>query len=596
MADQPPSEQRNAARWVARLERFARNGQLLLLALALAVGAAAAAGAIGFRELVSLVQRAVFGSGSERLYTLAGALPWWQLVLAPAVGGLVIGLLVAYVMPGRRPLGVADAIEATAVRDGRMSLKAGLGAALISASSIGVGASVGREGPVVHLGASLGGWLAKRLRLTRSRSLALLGCGVASGVAASFNAPIAGVVFALEVVIGHYALNTFAPVVIAGVTGTVISRLYFGDYPAFTVPPHAIVSLLEFPVFAALGALSGVVAIAFMRGTFLVADLWARTRVPPWSRPAAGGLAVGVIALAFPHVLGVGYEATDGALKALFPFWLLAALLVAKLVATAVSLGSGFGGGVFSPSLFLGAMLGGATGAVVTAAWPELSPGHGAYALVGMGAVAGAVLGAPLSTILIMFELTGDYALAIAVMIAVVIATVITRQVAGHSFFTWQLERAGLSRTGGRETRLLSQQRVSQLMREDFETIHAGASMMEVRNRLLTATYGILYLVKDEGRLAGRLTFGDLHDAAFDTSLDAHIVAADVARRGVPVLSADDSLTQAIELMNQSDETQIPVVENRDTMRLVGALHERDVMMSYNRALLQARSEERGER
>jgi CIC family chloride channel protein len=576
--------------------RWGRSEHLVLAALAVVVGAAAGFGAIAFRELVGAVQTVFFGSPSERVYSLAAGLPWWQVVLAPALGGLMIGLFVAFLMPGRRPRGVADVIEATAVHNGRMSLTAGLGAAFVSAASIGVGASVGREGPVVHLCASLGGWLSKRLNLGRSLSLALIGCGVASGVAASFNAPIAGVIFSLEVVIGHYALNTFAPVVIAGVTGTIISRIYFGDFPAFIVPERALVSFLEFPAFALVGVAGAVVAVVLVRGVFAVQDGVAKTGLPVWARPALGGLAVGLIALAYPHVLGVGYEATDAALKEMFPLQLLAVLLMAKLVATAVSLGCGFGGGVFSPSLFLGAMLGGAVGAVVSVMFPELSSGPGAYTLVGMAAVAGAVLGAPISTILIVFELTGDYALTIAVMVAVVIASAITRHAIGHSFFTLQLERAGLSLKGGREAQMLRDILVGAVMRQDHEAVAPATGITELRQKLVAAPTGVLYVVEEGGRLTGSVTLADLSEVAFDRTQDELLVAADVARLRPPVLAVGDSLEAAMELMSGGGETQVAVVEDEESMRLVGALHERDVIIAHNRALLQVRAEERGER
>ena len=595
MPDHAPDQPAAPSRFVAALLSWGRNDHFLLALLAVVVGAVAAIGAIAFRELIGATQTLFFGFASERVYSLAAGLPWWQLLLAPTLGGLLIGLFIAYVMPGRRPLGVADAIEAAAVREGRMSLTTGLGAAFVSAASIGVGASVGREGPVVHLGASLGGWLAARLNLGRGRSLALLGCGVASAVAASFNAPIAGVLFALEVVIGHYALNTFAPVVIAAVTGTIISRLYFGDFPAFALPEHAIVSFLEFPAFAALGVVSAVVAIVFVRTVFLAEDAVERTRLPLWARPALGGLAVGVIALYFPHVLGVGYEATDAALKEMLPLTLLLALLAVKLVATAVSLGFGFGGGVFSPSLFLGAMAGGAFGMIFTAAFPDLSSGHGAYTLIGMGAVAGAVLGAPISTILIVFELTGDYALTMGVMVAVVVASLIAEQVIGHSFFIRQLERAGLTIAGGREARLLEGIPVEAAMREDHAIASAAAGLGDVRKRLLTAPYGVLYLVDDDGRLLGAVTLADLGEAAFDTSHDDRLTALDVARRDPPMLAAGASLAAARELMGSAREPLVAVVADRASMRLLGVLHERDVIAAHNRALLQARAEERGE-
>jgi CIC family chloride channel protein len=581
---------------IESLKRLSRNDQLVLSVLAVVVGAAGGLAAIAFRYAIDLVQRLGFGFGGEKVATLAGALPWWQIVLVPVAGGLAVGLFVHYAMPGRRPHGVADAIEANALRGGRMSVTTGLKAALVSAVSIGAGASVGREGPVVHLGASLGAWLAKRIHLTRAASRTLLGCGVAAAVAASFNAPIAGTFFALEVVVGHYALTAFAPVVIASVIGTMISRVHYGDFPAFILPGDRIIaSSWEFPAFALLGVVSAVVAILFMRAVMFTEDALTKTRVPRQFQPALGGLAVGALAISYPQILGVGYEATDAALSELHPLWLLIALVVFKTAATAACLGSGFGGGVFSPSLFIGAMVGGAYGIIVTEAFPDLSSGHGAYAIVGMGAVAGAVLGAPISTILMIFELTNDYAMTIAVMIATSIASIITQQTHGRSFFTWQLERRGIVVSGGQDVGLLRTIRAQDVMSDVFETIAPEAPIVTVRERLQEAPWGELFVVDGDGRLAGIIAFSDLHEAAFDTSRDAELTALDVARRRPPVLDADDLLESAVKAYGASGEVILAVVEDPESMRLIGVAPEHEVMVAYHRALDQARAEERGE-
>jgi CIC family chloride channel protein len=483
-------------RWASRrrilvvLRRLVTSDQLLLLIFAIFIGAAAAYGAIAFRFLVLMVQGLGFGTFEGALYTYAASLPPWQLIAVPTLGGLVIGLFVHFVMPERRPHGVADVIEAVALRSGRIGVRAGLGAALVSAASIGVGGSVGREGPVVHLGAALSSWLGHAFGFGRSLIVTLLGCGVAAAIAASFNAPIAGVFFALEVVIGHYALTAFAPIVLASVTGTIISRAQYGDFPAFVVPSHSITSFFEFPAFALLGVISAAVAVILIRSIAAAQAASDRTTVPRWLHPALGGLVVGLIALAFPHVLGVGYGATDAALNDLLPLWLLIELVVAKTVAVTVSIGSGFGGGVFSPSLFLGAMVGGAFGIVATSAFPELSSGGSAYTLVGMGAVAGAVLGAPISTILIVFELTGDYEITIAVMVAVVLASVITERASGGSFFAWQLDRRGLDLAGGRERSLLAAIHVGDVMRGEYTAVADSMPMGALREKLQTAPHG----------------------------------------------------------------------------------------------------------
>ena len=580
----------------ASLRRVSRNVQLILSALAVIIGMAAGLAAIGFRYVIDLVQRLGFGFGGERVASGAAELPWWQILVVPTAGGLAVGLFIYFLMPDRRPHAVADVIEANALRGGRMSLTTGLKAALASAASIGVGASVGREGPVVHLGASLGAWVSKRLHLTRAPSRTLLGCGVAAAVAASFNAPIAGTFFALEVVIGHYSLTAFTPVVIASVVGTMVSRMHYGDFPAFILPQTiSIVSFWEFPAFALLGAVSALAAIVFMRSVLFTEDVVQRTPLPPWARPAVAGLLVGGMALVFPQVLGVGYEATDAALSDLYPLWLLLALIAFKTAATAISLGCGFGGGVFSPSLFIGAMVGGAYGVVATSVFPELSSGHGAYTIIGMGAVAGAVLGAPISTILMVFELTNDYAITIGIMIATSIASIITEQVEKHSFFTWQLARRGISVKGGRDIGRLRNICVRDVMSDDYRGIASDAPMASVRVNLQNAPRGELFVVDDAGGLCGVITFADLHEAAFDTSHDSEMTAADVLRNRPPMLEIDDDLETAARAYEGSGESTIAVVESRESRRLVGVAHEHSVVLAYHRALDQARAEERGE-
>ena len=578
------------------LLRFGRNDQVVLSILAVVIGAAAGGAAVAFRDAIGGFQWLAYGFSHERVASIARELPWWQLLLVPTVGGLIIGLFIRYLMPGGRPQAVAHVIEASALHDARMSLTVGLRAALASAASIGVGASVGREGPVVHLGASLGSWVAKRLHLGRVLARTLLGCGVAAAVAASFNAPIAGSFFALEVVVGHYALSAFAPIVIASVTGTLISRARYGDFPAFVLPDTwTIVSFWEFPAFAILGVVSALAAMLFMWSIMFTEDTVAKLPVPAWSRPAFAGLLVGLIALAFPQVLGVGYEATDAALSDLYPLWLLLALLVAKTAATAISLGSGFAGGVFSPSLFIGAMVGGAYGIIATQAFPELSSGHGAYTMIGMGAVAGAVLGAPMSTILMIFEMTNDYELTIAVMLATVIASVITQQVHKQSFFTWQLERRGITIRGGHQTGLMRRVKVSSVMDDRYASVTPVTPIAEVRLKLQAAPWGELFVVDDDGGLCGVITYADLHEAAFDTSHDSELIADNVARSVPAILLVGDHLEAAVRAFNLTGEPHIPVVADKKSMVLRGLVHEHEVMLAYQRALNQARAEERGE-
>jgi CIC family chloride channel protein len=582
------------SRALRSLRRFVRNDQVILTVLALVVGTVSGGAIVVFRETIALVQGLAFGSGTDYLHEHAATLPWWRLLLAPALGGLAVGLFVHFALPGRRPHGVADAIEASALRGGRMALPGGIGAALASAASLGVGASVGREGPAVHLGATLGAWLAARLHLTRPLSRTLLGCGAAAAVAASFNAPIAGALFANEVIVGHYALSAFAPIVMASVTGTMVSRAVYGDFPAFIVEEHAIASAWEFPAFAGLGLAGAVVALLFMRGIPLAERAARRLPGPPWLRPAAGGLVVGLLALAFPHVLGVGYGPTDDALKGVYPLALLVALLAAKLAATVASVGFGFAGGVFSPSLVLGAMMGGAYGAVAANLFPALPGDPAAYTLVGMGTVAAAVLGAPISTILIVFEMTGDYTLTVAAMVAVVIASAIVRQVYGPSIFHVQLAARGLDPTGGFQAALLRQTRVADVMARRAELVTADVALPELRSALQMSASGGLFVLREDGSLLGTVGLADLADVAFDPEVDDLVRAGDVARLHPPVLRPGDDLETALKLMRDTGESHVAVVAEGEPAAFLGAVHERDVLDAWNRALVEARAEEHG--
>lgn len=576
------------------LRRFVRNDHLLLALLAVVVGCVGGGAVVVFREAISFFQTLYFGSGTERFYAHAKDLPWWHLVAGPMLGGLAVGVVLHHVMPGRRPRGVADVIEANALHGGRMSLAEGLGAALVSAMSIGAGASVGREGPAVHLGASLGGWIAWRLHLPRPLSRSILGCGVAAAVAASFNAPIAGALFAAEVVIGHYAIKTFGPVVIASVTGTAVSRAVYGDYPAFIISDHPISSLWEFPAFLGLGVAAALAAILLLRAVELVDRGSQALPVPTWLRPAVGGLLVGLLAIPVPQVLGIGYGVTEGALTGSFPFLVLVMVGIAKLTATAISLGFGFGGGVFSPSLVIGAMLGGAYGAVATSIFPELSSGPGAYTIVGMGAMAAAVLGAPISTALIVFEMTADYALTMALLVAVVVGSVVTRQLAEPSFFAWQLKRRGVDLDADFADLLMREIPVSSVMTREIELVNPDVGLPELREMLQKSDSGEIFVVRDDGRLFGTITLTEMREAAFIPDMDALIEAGDVARTEPPVLTAQDDLKMALDLMRETGEHHLAVVEDRETMAFIGCLHERDALAAQSRALVQARREERG--
>jgi len=570
------------------------NDQLVMTLLAVVIGACVGGLAILFVEKIDFIQSFFLGISGAHIAAHIDSMPAWKVVLIPTLGGLLVGFLIHRFLPGARAKGPADVIEACEVGGAHISVKEGFWAILTSGLSIGAGASVGREGPVVHLGASFAAWVSDRLQMARSNARILLGCGVAAAVAASFNAPIAGALFAQEVILSHYALKAFAPVVIASISGTVVSHQIVGNFTAFQLQFDQFGTYLEFPAFAGLGIVSGLVGIAFVWSILKTQDRLQTTAVPLWCRPAIGGFCVGVIALWYPEVLGVGYEATDNALKGQYGFALLFGLFIFKFLATVVSLGFGFAGGVFSPSLVIGAMLGGSYGVGVGMLFPDLWSGVSAYSLIGMASMAAAVLGAPISTTLIVFELTGDYSLTIAVMCGCVLATLVNDQMGRQSFFLEQLKERGVDLVDNYSNLILRQLKVFDILTREGAYVSVDANLYEVRKQLLRAPGGVLYVITHDRGLYGMITWDAMPEDIFEKRLNRLVIAADIADVRPPVLQTGDNLEVAREVFEEVSVSQIAVVDPTIGRAYTGCIDERELMAAYNAALLRKRRQEQG--
>ncbi|MFT6557506.1 chloride channel protein [Sneathiella sp.] len=577
---------------ITSIKSLRSNLSLKLTVASLLVGLLAGYGALLFRLLINNVQEIFYGFDSELVVTNAQNLPWWQFLIVPVLGGLIIGVFLKYCMPDRRPEGVADIIESVLVKRGKMKLVPGIGTFLTSAVSLGTGGSGGREGPIAHFGAMLGSQLGQRMRIPSAYYTTLIGCGVASAVAASFNAPIAGMFFALEVVIGSFATQAVAPIVLASVIGTVVSRVHLGDFPAFIIPNYQIVSWWEIPAIGLLGVVSAVVGLLFIWSIGFSERTIDRFKIPEILRPASGGLVLGVIALMFPQIIGAGYEATDSALKEEYDLILLLSLIVVKTIAVGITTGSRFGGGFFSPSLFVGAMTGGAFGIIAASAFPELAASNGLYAIIGMTAVASSVLGAPISTILIVFELTGDYKIAIAVMLAVAVSTLISKQLIGRSIFQTQLAGRNIDIKENKALRYLQNRQVRGIMDREFVEISPDAHMPELRSIAKNTRHDKLIVVDPETKaFVGRLEFADLKPHVFADELDQNLTANDLAQQNSPVLFAESSLKSALLILTKSGADILPVIDTAKDSRLIGLLHSSDVLREYNDALLHMQDE-----
>lgn len=465
--------------------------QFLLWPVALAVGVVTAYAVLGFRFAIIWIEGQVYMADDWKIHSHAATLDWWHVLLVPVIGGLIVGQILR-LSPSKRARGIDDVIHSAAMNSGRISKRQGAASATAALVTLSMGGSTGREGPAVHIGAVIASWISDRLNAAPITARDILGCAAAAAVSASFNAPLAGALFALEVVLRHYALHSFGPIVVSSVAAAVVSRIHLGDIAQFDLPVHTLTFYWEMPAFMILGIVCGLVGVVMMRGLFLAERIGDRVQaalsLPDMFRPAVAGLALGVIAIWFPHIIGVGYETTFSALTSRYVFFTAVIFAVVKVIAVAITFSGRMGGGVFSPAVMVGALTGAAFGNLATAIFPMISGVESLYALAGMGAVAAAVLGAPISSTLIVFELTGDYQAAIAVMVSVSLASVVSDRMGARSFFMSQLGRRGLHLSDGPQGYLAATMKVGHLMRARgdencapdsgcFELIEQGAAL-----------------------------------------------------------------------------------------------------------------------
>jgi CIC family chloride channel protein len=446
------------------------GSQIRFWLIALFIGVAAGLAALLFRKTIDLLQSIFYGAQDFSLATTLAQSPWWIVVCVPILGGLVVGWILQKFTPDGRVRSMSHVIEGAAINNGRVEGRAGLASALASVITLSTGGSTGREGPVVHLGAVIASKVSRAINADGITARDLMGCAAAAAVAASFNAPIAGALFALEVVLRHFAVHAFAPIVIASVSGAVVSRANFGNILEFSLPTSSLEFYVELPAFLLLGLICGIVAACLVYAIFWAEDLadkWqSRVGLSNILRPAVAGGMLGCIALGYPHIIGVGYETTASALAGDLLFWNVIVFAIVKAIAVAITMAGRMGGGIFSPALMIGALTGLAFGIVATGLFPDTSSTQTLYALAGMGAVAAAVLGAPISTTLIVFEMTGDWQTGLAVMVAVSLSTALASRLMDRSFFLTQLERRGIHIAQGPQGYLPATIKVSSLMRE----------------------------------------------------------------------------------------------------------------------------------
>ncbi|MCZ6533855.1 MAG: chloride channel protein [SAR324 cluster bacterium] len=568
------------------LRTFMAHERLFTLLAAFAIGVVGGLGALGFRYLIEGFG-AFFGRFAQWSEQWLG-FGWPGVLLAPALGGLIVGPVIFRYAREARGHGVPEVMAAVIQNGGFIRPRVVWVKSFASAISISSGGSVGREGPIIQIGSTIGSILGYLLHVPPRLMRTFVACGAAAGIAATFNAPIAGSLFAVEIILGDFGFTQLAPIVTSSVIATVIARGAEGDIASFVVPPYELVNPLELLFYIGLGLLCGVAAVLFIR-TLDKMEQFFENRVPLHEavRPALGGLLVGMIGLFLPQVFSVGYDTITRVLLGELPLLLLAALSVAKLLATTITLASGGSGGVFAPSLFMGAMLGGVVGKLARFVAPSFTASSGAYSLVGMAAMVGAATHAPITAIMIIFELTSDYKIILPLMICTIIAVVTANYLHRESIYTHKLKKKGIELDQGMETNLLNKVQVRDMMRTEFAKAPQDMPFSSLVDLLLETARSRVPIVDGEGRMVGTVTRDVAQKFLSDKNLlSGMVIAKDVATQDAPLVLPEQTLDQVTHVFREYRCREVYVVDNRQDRHVLGILHKGDLMDAYQRELV----------
>ncbi len=555
-------------RWWA--SHFAQREERMLLFLSILIGALTGLAVVAF---IVLTERL-----GMRLYPVGSAA--WRRVLIPVAGSLAMGYLLFRYFPDARGSGVPQTKAALFARDGVITLRTVLGKFFCTSATLASGIPLGREGPSAQVGAGIASVLGRRLGLRPEQVKALIPVGTAAAIAAAFNTPIAAVLFSLEEIMGDLNAPVLGSVVLASATSWLVLRLVLGNNPLFSVPQYELVHPLEFAIYAILGVAGGLVSVAFtklllgMRERFRRLPVWTY-----WFQPVAGGLVAGLIAWRLPQVLGVGYGYVGDALNGRMAFQLMALLVVFKLLAVTTSYASGNAGGIFGPSLFIGAMLGGTLGSVAHHFLPAYTAAPGAYALVGMGALFAGIVRAPMTSVLMIFETTHDYAVIVPLMISNMVSFFISSRLQPEPIYEALAVQDGIHLPGAEARQHLGQRQVSQVMRPAAEVLPSHMTVREASERAHQTEFHS-WPVTDERGVVGIVARTRIEQAMANGE-EAKQLRELVNALDFPHVHADHPLYVALERMGAEKLDVLPVVSRANIHQLMGVVVLRDILNSY---------------
>ncbi|MCG3149233.1 MAG: Voltage-gated ClC-type chloride channel ClcB [Verrucomicrobiae bacterium] len=577
------------ARMTAQLAQRSPSENAFLFLLPV-VGLTVGLASVGIAHMLAFLQNQFWGGGEHLLDAVARA-PRWMRLVVPAIGGLIVGLIGWGLKVQTRGAGTAGMMQAVSLKGGFLSLSETLrwlGAALIT---IATGGSLGREGPMMRTAGAIGSNIGRRFKL-EPRHLRMLVCAAAaSALAAVYNSPIGGSIFALEILMGSFALDVFGPVVVASVISTLVFRSAMGSLPRFVIPHYELVSAWELPAYLVLGILGGIVSILFVKAIYLSEDFFDKLPGPRWIRPLIGFALLGGVAWFFPHVLGNGYDTVNMTLNEdpNLTLELLIMLAVAKTIATALTYGAGGAGGLFLPSLMVGALLGGAFGNRVHEWFPHHTAEQGAYALVGMGAILAGTTHAPITAIMMIFEQTNSYQIVLPLMFVCIVSLFTVRLFKGKSLHDEALLRRGITLPKGPEENVMQTMRVADVMHDDRPAVNHSVPFNVVVERFLKEPYNNLYVIDGHGKYLGAIRLHSMKEMLTQGDSLQSVVAHDLIDDTFTFVTPEDNLAATMDKFWKQNCERLPVVDNSTDRNLIGWMSKRDLLGIYSQEILRKR-------
>ncbi len=571
-------------------------GESLMVVIASFIGLGAGAINIVFRSTTELVHEVLFVRGHEVLGIGQGG---WHLLLLPLIpmAGMALLIPLSLLFPGEvNGYGFTRFLRKVNLEGGIIRLRTIFLKILSTSLTIGSGCSAGVEGPIAQVGGALGSLVGQSFRVSGNRMKVYIAAGCAGGVAAMFNAPIAGVFFAAEIVLlGTYEISSFSALVISSAMATVVSRAHYGASPAFPIPDYHLVNpVVEIPLYILMGVLIGVIAVFHIRIFYALRDRFTAFRLHPQLKPILGGFLVGTMAISFPQIMGDGYGYLEEVLSGNGLLTTMVLLIFMKILATAITLGSGGAGGVFAPALFIGGMVGGSFGGIAHFLLPELTADPGAYAAVGIGAFLAATTHSPLTAIFLLFEMTGNYLIIIPIMLASIIGTVVASRLYHDSIDTVDFSREGIDIHEGRESAVMKSIKVGKVITEDVDFISEHANVNQLLQIFSMAKDRFYFpVINGAGQMTGIVSMQDVKSILHDEELRLAVHVGNICAREVIALTPDDNLYTAMTYFDAKGIDEIPVVESLDAPWVVGMLKRADVIAAYNHEVLKRGISER---